>query len=212
MSAKLATPSLLKVFPYSTVGIIAILLVFKYDTVDDMLEITSNYFEIDRTATIAVVVACVILLMLIAQCIWSAYYYYKNRQLAIKEAQQVYEKERNALVALFNALDGKQWKDKTRWCSDEPIEKWKGVKVDRDTGRVNKLLLAENQLAGNSALGDGVRSADATITGVSMWVVGYIPEEIGELECLKEIDFRLNKIKGTTLLSFLLTMAPYCAG
>jgi hypothetical protein len=37
-----------------------------------------------------------------------------------------------------------------------------------------------------------------------MWVLGYIPEEIGELECLKEIDFRLNKIKGTTLLSFLL--------
>jgi hypothetical protein len=159
MSAKLETPSLLKVFPYSTVGIIAILLVFKYDTVDDMLQITSNYFETDRTATIAVAIACVILLMLIAQCIWSAYYYYKNRQLAIKEAQQVYEKERNALVALFNALDGKQWKDKTRWCSDEPIEKWKGVKVDRDTGRVNKLLLAENQLAGKSALGDDVRSA-----------------------------------------------------
>jgi hypothetical protein len=37
-----------------------------------------------------------------------------------------------------------------------------------------------------------------------MRVLGYIPEEIGELECLKEIDFRLNKIKGTTLLSFLL--------
>jgi hypothetical protein len=28
---------------------------------------------------------------------------------------------------------------------------------------------------------------------------GFIPEEIGDLECLKEVDFRINKIKGKKL-------------
>jgi hypothetical protein len=148
MSATPASPSISKVFPYSTVAIIGILLVFKYDRVDEMIQITAEYLEMERNTAIALIVVAVFLLMLVIQGIWTIVYYVRDRQRARKEAELLYEKERAALIAIFNATEGKRWKDKTRWCSNEPIEKWKGVKIDHETGRVNKIILPENELAG----------------------------------------------------------------
>lgn len=145
---KKAAPSILKVFPYSTVGIIGILLMFKYDRVDEMIQIVSEYFEMDRNTTIIIVVVAIMALMVVAQLIWSVVYYFLNMRQAAKDAELLYEKERNALIAIFNSMDGKLWRDKTRWCSDEPIERWKGVKIDHSTGRVNKIILPENNLGG----------------------------------------------------------------
>lgn len=152
MSTKREPPSILKVFPYSTLGILAVLMAVNREMVSDMLQVSAEYWEVDRWVIIVASIVCVVVLMAIAQGLWTLYYHYLNHRLAVKDAQELYEKERNALIALFNALDGKRWKDKTRWCSDEPIEKWKGVKLDRVTGRVNKLLLAENELGGKSQL------------------------------------------------------------
>jgi uncharacterized membrane protein len=145
-----AVAPIAKVFPYSTVAIIAILMVFKYDRLEEMLQVASEYMETDRNTTIAYTVVAVFVLMLIMQGIWTVVYFIQNKRKAAAAAELMYTKERNALIAIFNSLDGKQWRDKTRWCSDEPIEKWKGVKVDRETGRVNKLLLADNCLGGKS--------------------------------------------------------------
>jgi hypothetical protein len=137
-----------KVFPYSTVAIIAILMVFKYDRVEEMLQVASEYLETDRNTTIAYTLVAVFALMLIMQGLWTAFYFVQDKRKAAAAAELMYTKERNALIAIFNSLEGNQWRDKTRWCSNEPIEKWKGVKVDHETGRVNKLLLADNCLGG----------------------------------------------------------------
>jgi len=56
--------------------------------------------------------------------------------------------------------------------STEPVHRWKGVKLDHSTGRVNKIILAENRLE------------------------GVIPQEIGRLTSLIELDLRCNQIRG----------------
>lgn len=38
-----------------------------------------------------------------------------------------YEKIRNALIAIYNATDGDNWKNNTNWCSDKPLDTWYGV-------------------------------------------------------------------------------------
>lgn len=201
MSTKREPPSILKVFPYSTLGILVLLLAVNREMVSDMLQVSAQYWEVDRWVVIVASIVSVVVLMMIVQGIWALYYQYLNHQVAVKEARELYEKERNALIALFNALDGKRWKDKTRWCSDEPIEKWKGVKLDRVTGRVNKLLLAENELAGKCLSISTLKLplGRCQPTGLNTVALGYIPEEIGDLEHLKEIDFRLNNIRGDGL-------------
>lgn len=148
------SPSLSRVFPFSTVVIVAILVMFKYERVEEMVQVIANYFDIPRDATVVLIVAFVIVLVFLAYGVWSGAYYVINLRKSRDAAGLIYIRERNALIALFNSLDGKQWKDKTRWCSNEPIERWKGVKIDHNTGRVNKLLLADNQLGGtcNSSL------------------------------------------------------------
>ena len=146
------SPSILKFFPYSTVAIVSILVVFRYDLIQDMVQIISEYMEIDQKATVIFIATAVVVMMVVMQIIWSSVYYFYSQRAAKRDAELMYTKERNALIAIFNSMEGKLWRDKTRWCSDEPIERWKGVKLDHKTGRVNKLILAENNLGGRSFL------------------------------------------------------------
>jgi len=38
-------------------------------------------------------------------------------------------KERAALIAIYNALDGDNWTKKQNWCSDKPLDEWEGVRT-----------------------------------------------------------------------------------
>ncbi len=42
------------------------------------------------------------------------------------------QKEREALIALYNALDGDNWTKKTNWCSDSPVGEWAGITTDNE--------------------------------------------------------------------------------
>ena len=55
--------------------------------------------------------------------------------------------DRAALVALYNATGGADWKDNTNWLSDGPLDDWYGVTTDAN-GRVTELNLRNNDLAG----------------------------------------------------------------
>ena len=57
------------------------------------------------------------------------------------------ETDREALVALYNATGGPDWKRNDSWSSDMPINEWFGVTTG-DNGRVIGLGLSENQLSG----------------------------------------------------------------
>ena len=76
--------------------------------------------------------------------------------------------DRAALVALYNATGGANWKDNTNWLSDAPISQWHGVAAAYSDGRVIALSLVENDLN------------------------GPIPPELGNLTSLKSIDLAHN--------------------
>ena len=57
------------------------------------------------------------------------------------------EPDREALVALYHAMDGPNWNDAQNWLSDRPVGEWTGVTTD-DNGRVTALVLGANQLSG----------------------------------------------------------------
>ncbi len=75
--------------------------------------------------------------------------------------------DRDALIALYNALDGPNWTHSTNWLSDLPLGAWHGVETEGD-GNVTKLDLGFNDLSGR------------------------IPPELGILTSLQELDFREN--------------------
>ena len=52
-----------------------------------------------------------------------------------------------ALVALYSATDGDNWKNNEGWLSALPIDEWYGIRVNED-GRVIELTLSDNQLSG----------------------------------------------------------------
>ena len=64
--------------------------------------------------------------------------------------------DREALVALYNATAGPNWKINNNWLSDVPISEWIDVTTD-DNGRVIELYLGGNQLTGEipAELGTG---------------------------------------------------------
>ena len=58
--------------------------------------------------------------------------------------------ERDALVEIYQALDGDNWVDKTNWCSDKPVSEWHGVYTRQVNGKntVTDLMLYSNNLKG----------------------------------------------------------------
>lgn len=160
------------VFPWTAVAIAAILFAFKPDQLTYYLAEQADHWKVDiRTMIVFTVLGIVGSIVVSIGAVYVYVYIRDNRQQGGPQ-RDIYTEERDALVSLYNSLDGTNWFDKTRWCSDEPIGKWHGVKLNPHTGRVNKLILPENRLA------------------------GVIPEDIGKLEALIEIDFRRNNIRG----------------
>ena len=41
-------------------------------------------------------------------------------------------KEREALIAIYKALDGDNWTNNENWCSDKPVSEWYGVTTNND--------------------------------------------------------------------------------
>ncbi len=72
------------------------------------------------------------------------------------------EKEREALIAIYNAGDGGKWPDwMANWCTDAPVSEWGGVTTN-ELGLVNSLYLSNYH--------------------------GSIPQEIGAFESLESLD------------------------
>ncbi len=74
-------------------------------------------------------------------------------------------KERDALIAIYNALGGENWNDNRGWCTDAPLDQWTGVMTMELGGEEHVYYLH-------------IRCQDA---------VGQLPEEIGDLEYLSEL-------------------------
>lgn len=165
--------ALLRYFPYTTALLVAVLAIVYPEILGRALDALSYYMNISSTA-VAVLVPVVVIVAggsaYLTRRLWLAWQLRKERQ---RLALQRIQREREILVELFEATNGNRWKDKTRWKSSEPVHRWKGVKVEPGTGFVNKIILPENELSGN------------------------LPDSLGELQGLTEIDLRENDIDGT---------------
>ena len=104
--------------------------------------------------------------------------------------------DRVALVALYNATDGPNWKTRTNWLSDKPLGEWHGVTTDAE-GRVVDLALNGNQLSGSipSELGNFTN-----LTRLHLYnnqLSGPIPPELGQLTNLTaKLDLGVNQLSG----------------
>lgn len=80
-----------------------------------------------------------------------------------------------ALVALYNATDGNNWKNNDNWLGDKPLEAWYGVKTQSTTGRVWKLHLVNNNLRGE--LPDALVGLDSlmNLQLKNNYLYGHIP-------------------------------------
>ena len=103
--------------------------------------------------------------------------------------------DRDALVALYNATDGDNWRKSDNWLTDAPIGEWHGVETDAD-GRVVALDLWLNDLEGQlpPELGDldKLKRLNLWLNGLS----GDLPSELGALSELEELLLIGNRLTG----------------
>ena len=103
-------------------------------------------------------------------------------------------KERGALVALFEATDGSNWRHNDNWSTGASISTWYGVTTD-ESGRVVELLLSGNGLSGPlpdlSAL-TNLTSLDVSFNQIS----GPIPD-LGALIKLRNLYLASNQLTGS---------------
>ena len=116
---------------------------------------------------------------------------------------------RNALIDLYNALDGDSWPEeyKTNWCSDKPIGEWRGVNsihpnfkpwvVDLDVS-LNLESLSPRSIP------ECISKLGPTKFLMLNWnnFTGTIPEFIGWNYCLSDLQLAGNKLTGPLPKSF----------
>ncbi|MYA76188.1 MAG: hypothetical protein F4132_13185 [Gemmatimonadetes bacterium] len=89
----------------------------------------------------------------------------------IEVVVEIPDPDREALVMLYNATGGPDWRNSYNWLTEAPLGEWYGVTTDED-GRVDGLVLTENNLD------------------------GPLPAEVMGIEKLQVIDFRYNNLTG----------------
>ncbi|MCZ0939682.1 MAG: leucine-rich repeat domain-containing protein [Caldilineaceae bacterium] len=124
--------------------------------------------------------------------------------------------DKGALIALYHATDGANWKRNNNWLTDKPIDLWYGVTANSN-GRVTQLRLQNNGLEGTipalSALPNlthldlGYNNLSGSIPDLSAlpnlthldlgfnWLSGSIPD-LGALSNLTFLQFRSNRLTG----------------
>ncbi len=102
---------------------------------------------------------------------------------------------REILVALYKATDGDNWTNNTNWLSDEPLGDWHGVTTD-DEGRVTRLALSINNLAGTIPADLGSLSELTVLDLDFNELTGSIPTELGSLSELTMLELYGNDLSG----------------
>ena len=119
----------------------------------------------------------------------------------LAQAQTSTSTDREALVALYNATDGLNWRNNTNWLSGRPLGEWHGVTTDAN-GRVTHLDLRSNNLSGRipPELGN-LSNLEEMILGDNP-LSGRVPSELGSLSNLEWLDLSVTNLSGPLPDSF----------
>jgi Leucine-rich repeat (LRR) protein len=112
-----------------------------------------------------------------------------------KSKAQVSQGDFEALVALYNATEGDNWKYNTNWNingkAEDVTSDWYGVVVNG--GRVTRIFLEDNNLVGN--LPPEIGNLDALLMlYVKSNQIASIPPEIGNLTLLGTLEISSNQL------------------
>ena len=90
------------------------------------------------------------------------------------------ETDREALIAIYHATNGSDWKVNYNWLTEEPLNNWAGVSVG-DKGRVVSLVLYGNELSGPIPPEVGNLTKLEELYLPDNELTGFIPPELGNL-------------------------------
>lgn len=144
-------PPFLSLIKFSLVIVVAVLSSLQNKTISEIVNRSSSFFSLDQNAFIMLFLVTIILIIFTVHPTLNVIQEFWNEKVISgrKVAKNNFEEmERKCLITIFNSMDGKLWRDKTKWCTDQPLEQWKGVIVDPVSGRVKKLILPGNNLGG----------------------------------------------------------------
>ena len=104
--------------------------------------------------------------------------------------------DRDALVAIYNAMGGPNWNQQRNWLSGEPLEDWYGVSTDR-FGRVTGLDLYYVGLRGPlpAEIGNLTYLEELSIAQ-NAGLSGTLPPELGMLTSLRRIYITGSRLQG----------------
>ena len=100
-----------------------------------------------------------------------------------------------ALITLYNATGGANWTNRSGWLTDAPMGEWDGVTTD-ESGRVVRLLLRENNLAGRIPVDVGNLTALTRLDFQGNELTGNIPSTLGNLSNLDWLELDHNQLTG----------------
>lgn len=110
--------------------------------------------------------------------------------------------DRAALVAIYNATGGPNWRLDTNWLTDAPVGEWHGVDAD-EAGRVRRLVLSTNQLDGVVPVAIG-RLPQLRFLGLARnHLSGRVPPGLGRAVQLDSLFLNGNELTGPIPDTFL---------
>lgn len=103
--------------------------------------------------------------------------------------------ERAALCDIYEQMGGKDWVESTNWCTNAPLDTWRGIELDEE-GHVYSIMMCNNNVTGEipSSIGD--------FTGLyrlnlhDNHITGTIPETISNCFYLFDLELDRNQMSG----------------
>ena len=103
--------------------------------------------------------------------------------------------DREALIEIYHATGGPNWRYSTNWLSDKPLDQWIGVSA-YSSGTVYQLRLPGNNLQGVFPAAIGHLESLKTLVMTENGLRGELPRSLANLQRLEMLELYNNNLQG----------------